>query len=220
MRRGLLRVLCLLSLFLLPGCALTSGLAQWGRQLEEPVSAVLMSADHRQIVLIGRYRHYVLDEMEAGLAALLAQEALPGLQANGAELRMEADGRIKGRFFMVADPARLGEAEAAALRAAGYRASERDARLYRAFDISGRAFRPGSAPVLPPATFSPAFTLHLRKPAEHWQNALKLPLSPVTLTADAGIVMAGVALVIPTYVLVCTYGTVTGTAGGFCSSGG
>ncbi len=204
----LLRVVLISLACLLTAC-LSSNLVTWGTHQTDTISSFLITADQSQIVIIGEHYHYVLDQVDPALMARLSREHRKGFSIKENSLDLHADGRVSGTVTVQVDTAVISNEEKIALLANEYHSSKPNLSLQRNFIVAGKVYKAKKVLQSNALQLNKAYTLQLDKDAEDWQRAVKLPLTPVVIVADIGLVLGGITLI-------CVYNRITGYGGISC----
>ncbi len=211
----LIRMAVAVSLFLLGACSIaTDSLQGWGRKESDNASAFLVTADGRDLVIIGERYHYVLSPADPGILAVIAHEKRALFSMVNSSVRLSRKGELSGFLVIGVNPGSLSTEEKTWLKATGYQGT--DTQWQHLFTISGRAYRPNDKLQELPVPLSRSYLLWLSMEESRWQQAVKLPLTPVAFAADIGLNLAGAALLVPASLVLCTYHGVQGGDGGIC----
>lgn len=160
---------------------------------EETLTAFLISKDGKKLVVIGKRYHYVFD-LPPQLHKVMTASYRPKLRTSFDAFEAQGD-KISGRYTMMlphADAPRDSETRAHALEDGfaddGYDISESGT-------ISGKRYMPSSIDgAAIPQAFNSEYRVNVTEKPTPVGKAIKLALSPVTMAADGGLLLAGIAL--------------------------
>lgn len=203
-----------LSIWLAACSVATDSLQRWGREEDDQVSAFLVTDRGQDLVVIGQRYHYVLSPLEPAMLWVLAHEKRAQFAIANSSVRLSRQGELSGFFVVAVAPESLSEADKLLLAEQGFR--EAKGQWERIFTLHGRAYQPKGELQGLPSVLKKPYPIHVYKQDSRWRQAVKLPLTPVAFTVDAGLNLAGAALLIPSAFVLCTYHAVQGSSGGIC----
>ena len=157
---------------------------------KENISSILITEDGKQLVVLGRRYHYVL-ETPPHLADILKSPIDKHIVAKIPPLFAEADGNITGDLYLVMDedapPAIVERATSFGFHSGGWQGKF----AYAARLVGTRYIVEKSLPPAPTTNLRQTYTIQIDEPKEpKGEKALQQAISPVTTAAD-GVLMLG-----------------------------
>ncbi|PFH13622.1 5-formyltetrahydrofolate cyclo-ligase [Burkholderia sp. JKS000303] len=162
-------------------------------EYRETLSAFLISADGKKLVVLGTRYHYIFDVPPA-LAVNLTAPYRPKLYTDFDDFETHGD-KITGRYVLqlAREDAPAGSELRARALADGFK--DQGYKLTESGTISGKRYQPNDVtPSSIPQAFNHAYDVKvIERPSVLGQGA-KLALSPITMAADGAIGLLGLAL--------------------------
>ncbi|AOJ24857.1 MULTISPECIES: hypothetical protein [Burkholderia] len=162
-------------------------------EYRETLSAFLISADGKKLVVIGKRYHYIFDVPPA-LAVNLTAPYRPKLYTDFYDFETHGD-QIAGRYVL-----RLSREDAppgSELRERALADGFKDQRhqLTESGTISGKRYQPNDVtPATLPQAFNHAYDVEVVERPSMLGKGAKLALSPITMAADGALGLLGLAL--------------------------
>ncbi|UTV53202.1 5-formyltetrahydrofolate cyclo-ligase [Burkholderia arboris] len=162
-------------------------------EYRETLSAFLISADGKKLVVIGKQYHYIFDVPPA-LAVNLTAPYRPKLDTDFDDFETHGD-KISGRYILQlsSEDAPPGSELRARALADGFK--DERYKLTERGTISGKRYQPNDVtPSSIPQAFNHSYNVKvIERPSLLGQGA-KLAMSPVTIAADGAVGLLGLAL--------------------------
>ncbi|KAG8152938.1 5-formyltetrahydrofolate cyclo-ligase [Burkholderia catarinensis] len=162
-------------------------------EYRETLSAFLISADGKKLVVIGKQYHYIFD-VPPGLAVNLTAPYRPKLYTDFDDFETHGD-KISGRYVLQLSHEDAPSGSELRERALADGFKDRGYRLMESGTISGKRYQPNDVtPSSIPQAFNHAYNVKvIERPSVLGQGA-KLALSPITMAADGAVGLLGLAL--------------------------
>ncbi|WP_423392330.1 5-formyltetrahydrofolate cyclo-ligase [Burkholderia sp. LMG 21824] len=162
-------------------------------EYRETLSAFLISADGKSLVVIGKQYHYIFDVPPA-LAVTLTAPYRPKLYTDFDDFETHGD-KITGRYVLQLsrDDAPSGSELRERALADGFK--DRGYKLTESGTISGKRYQPNDVtPSSIPQAFNHAYDVKVIERPSVLGKGAKLALSPITMAADGALGLLGIAL--------------------------
>ncbi|WP_236654881.1 5-formyltetrahydrofolate cyclo-ligase [Burkholderia pyrrocinia] len=162
-------------------------------EYRETLSAFLISADGKKLVVLGERYHYIFDVPPA-LAVNLTAPYRPKLYTDFDDFETHGD-KITGRYSLQLsrDDAPPGSELRERALADGFK--DQRFQLTEGGTISGKRYQPNDVtPSSIPQAFNHAYNVKVTERPSVLGQGVKLALSPITMAADGAVGLLGVAL--------------------------
>lgn len=189
-RRSLLVAGAISAIGFMAGCA-TSALFK-PHEYVEPISAVLLTADGRQLAVLSENYHYIFDAPET-VTSTLRSEFRQYVEATFQTFFVDASGRVSGEYELRISRSAPDNQKTSAI-AAGFKATSRGDAVFSG-ELSGTRYSAnGIQPTSTTQRLNKEYKIYVHAPQSTGEKAAKMLLTPITVAVDGVLVIAAIPL--------------------------
>jgi hypothetical protein len=188
-----IKIFCLLTAVFLSSCTVTKGL--WNRSYNETFKQFLVSNDGKLVVFLGKNYHYIFSDESGVMKELLfwGRRDLVFVDVEKTSLEVDEKNDVTGYVTIESFYTKLPRKEEIFLESIGFRAQESKPLSLR-IKLVGTRYLPRDDLGYYLPQLDRTYTVSVRYPVSFFKKMAKVVLTPITVAADATILLGKIVL--------------------------